>query len=423
MPMHVFKPVSGSRAATLAFALVMALTFSARASDETQLQNLLSKEELDAGWVQLFDGESLFGWSADGKADWKVEEGAIRVDEGEVCLLHSHVQFGDFEFKCDFKAAADANSGVFLRTSHKPKDVVKDCYELNIAAPSVSPFPTGSFVGRAKSSAEMQTFDYNAWHSFHVIAQGGTWKVFLDGQSVLDYQDANPKPRGYLSLQHNQGSAAFRNIKVKPIGLHSLLQGMDLAGWREFPGKTAKFTRSNSGDLAIQGGPGQLETVAQFADFALQTEVFVNGEGLNSGIFFRCIPGQYSNGYESQIQNAFKDGDRTQPVDFGTGAIYRRVKARRVVSNDKTWFHKTILAEGPRIAVWVEGFPVTAWIDERPANANPREGLRTESGTIVLQAHDPGTDLLFRNMSIGEIAPLPGSGATEPSPQPSQSGN
>ena len=56
-----------------------------------------------------------------------------------------------------------------------------------------------------------------------------------------------------------------------------------------------------------------------------------NGKALNSGIFFRCIPGQYQNGYEAQIQNGFKDDDRTKPVDFGTGAIYRRVPARKVV--------------------------------------------------------------------------------------------
>ena len=65
---------------------------------------------------------------------------------------------------------------------------------------------------------------------------------------------------------------------------------------------------------------------------------------LNSGIFFRCIPDQYQNGYEAQIQNGFKDDDRTKPTDFGTGAIYRRVPARKVVSNDNEWFTMTVVA-------------------------------------------------------------------------------
>ena len=50
----------------------------------------------------------------------------------------------------------------------------------------------------------------------------------------------------------------------------------------------------------------------------MQLECFVDGDGLNSGVFFRSILGDYANGYESQIQNAVKDGDPTKPVDAGT---------------------------------------------------------------------------------------------------------
>ena len=72
----------------------------------------------------------------------------------------------------------------------------------------------------------------------------------------------------------------------------------------------------------------------------MQLEVFVNGRGLNSGIFFRCIPGDITNGYESQIHNGFKDGDRSKPADCGTGGIFRRQNARRVVADDFQWFPK-----------------------------------------------------------------------------------
>lgn len=373
-------------------------------SDAEKSLNRLTQEELDDGWIMLFDGETLFGWEPDGNADWKVQDGAIVVATGDVCLLHSYVQFADFELKCDFKAPPSTNSGLFLRTVHNPKDVQKDCYELNIAGPGVSPFTTGSFVGRKADYTAPESFDGD-WHTFHVTARAGEWTVLLDGKKTLTYIDEAPRRRGYIALQHNSGEAAFRNIKLKPLGLSSLLSEKGLEGWNEFPGRRAKFGRGEHGGLTIQGGPGQLESVNRYADFILQAEVFVNGDNLNSGIFFRCIPGEYSNGYESQIHNGFIDGDRTKPVDFGTGAIYRRVKARKVVSDDRVWFHKTIAADGPRIAVWVEGYPVTAWTDVRNAHANPREGLRTEAGTIVLQAHDPGTDLFFRDLSLVDTGP------------------
>ena len=84
----------------------------------------------------------------------------------------------------------------------------------------------------------------------------------------------------------------------------------------------------------MKNGNGQLEFQQPFGDFVLQLEVFSNGKHLNSGIFFRSIPGEFWQGYESQIQNGYKDGDRTQPIDCGTGGFYRRQNARKVVSND-----------------------------------------------------------------------------------------
>ncbi|NQT15606.1 MAG: DUF1080 domain-containing protein, partial [Planctomycetes bacterium] len=150
-------------------------------------------------------------------------------------------------------------------------------------------------------------------------------------------------------------------------------------------------------------GKGQLETVGQYADFTLQLEVFVNGEALNSGIFFRSIPGDPMNGYECQIQNGCTDGDRTKPQDCGTGGFFRRQDARRIVAKDFEWFHMTLHADDKHMAAWVNGVPVSNWSDNRPPNENPRKGLRLEAGTIIIQGHDPTTDLSFRNLRIAEI--------------------
>ena len=64
---------------------------------------------------------------------------------------------------------------------------------------------------------------------------------------------------------------------------------------------------------------------------------------------------------------------------------------------------KTLIATDSHFAVWVNGLLVTDWTDDRSANENPRRGLRTEGGTIMLQAHDPSTDILFRDFRAAEI--------------------
>jgi hypothetical protein len=220
---------------------------------------------------------------------------------------------------------------------------------------------------------------------------------------VLDYTDPKPLGRGFIGLQLNSGKVEFRNVKLKPLGMKSLFNGKDLSGWKTYPDMASKFTVTPEGWLNVKDGRGQLETEGQYADFTLQLEVFVNGEGLNSGIFFRSIPGDPMNGYECQIHNGFLDGDRTKPKDCGTGGIFRRQNARRVVADDFQWFHKTLHVDDKHMAAWVNGYQVSDWTDTRPPNENPRRGLRLEAGTIIIQGHDPTTDLSFRNLKIAEL--------------------
>ena len=108
-------------------------------------------------------------------------------------------------------------------------------------------------------------------------------------------------------------------------------------------------------------------------------------------------------GYESQIHNGMKDGDPSRPNNCGTGGIFRRQDARRIVARDRKWFTKTIVAHGPHMSVWVNGLQVSDWTDTRSPHENPRKGLRTAAGSIIIQGHDPETNLRFRNLRVVEM--------------------
>src|SRR5262249_40565558 len=124
------------------------LSFIPLVSRAVDAEHALPATELSAGWIELFDNESLFGWQAGSDANWSVKDGVISVSEGKAGLLCTTSEFGDYILKLEFRAPELTNSGVFLRTPLKPKDPAGDCYELNICPASESPFPTGSFVGR-----------------------------------------------------------------------------------------------------------------------------------------------------------------------------------------------------------------------------------------------------------------------------------
>jgi Domain of Unknown Function (DUF1080) len=362
---------------------------------------LLTPEEINDGWISLFDGQTLFGWKAHTQVNWQVVDGAITANEGENGLLCTTSEFADYLLKLEFRADDKTNSGVFLRTLPiVPKDkLTTDCYELNIA-PEENPFPTGSLVQRLKADGACQDA---GWRTFEVTVQGDQVTVKYNDKQVLHYTDTGKLRRGHIGLQFNTGKIEFRNIKLKPLTMTSLFNGKDLAGWKTYPDMASKFSVTESGELFVENGKGQLESEGKYADFLLQLQCKTHAPQLNSGLFFRCIPGEQMNGYESQIQNGFKNGDRSQPVDCGTGGIFRRINARRVVADDQTWFSKTILAQGAHVAVWVNGYQVTDWTDDRAPDANPRKGLRVEAGTLMLQGHDPTTKLSFKNFQIMEL--------------------
>lgn len=370
---------------------------AAVSSDENQL----TPEEIAEGWILLFDGKSLFGWLAGAEADWKVQNGTIVVSSGDVGLLHTTTQFADYVLQVDFRAQPGTNSGVFLRTSPAPESPKSDCYEVNIA-PADNPFATASLVDRQAAEVDAPA---GQWHTFEIRAEGEKISVALDGEPVLDFVDPDPLGRGFIGLQHNSGKVEFRNVKLRPLGLESLFNGKDLSGWVTYPDMKSEFSVNAEGHLHVKDGKGQLETEGKFGDFVLQLECITNGEQLNSGIFFRCIPGDEMMGYESQIHNGYEEGDRSKPVDCGTGGIFRRQDARKVMADDFEWFSKTIIADGPHMAVWVNGVQVSDWTDTRDANENPRRGLRLEPGTIIIQGHDPTTDISFRNLRAGEMPP------------------
>jgi hypothetical protein len=365
------------------------------AADEL-LAARLSETEVSEGWIRLFDGHTLFGWEIAGQANWRVEDQSIVVDDGEVCLLCTSVPWRNYELVLEFKADKGTNSGVFLRTPLDPEDPAVDCYEVNIA-PQDNPFPTGSVVTRKK--AESLQEEPEIWQTMRMVLDGKKLIVSVDGTNVCEYVDDRVLGTGRIGLQHNSGRVAFRNIRLRPLGLESLLDEK-LTQWTTYPEMPGKFSTTEEGWLHVEGGRTQLESKESYGDFILLAEYKMADATMNSGIFFRCIPSDEMMGYECQLSNEFKDGNPLAPADCGTGGIFRRQDARIVAGEADRWATVLLVANGLKMAAWVNGVQVSDWYDDRDAHENPRKGSRVEAGTLMIQGHDPGTDALLKQVRV-----------------------
>ena len=281
-----------------------------------------SQQQVINGWIGLFDGKTTFGWTASNLQNWEANPttGELRTEgKGKSGLVHTTTQFDDFELQLEFKAGAKTNSGVFIRTNPKPKSAARDCYEINIAATGTHDYTTGAIVARTKTDVDVST---DQWHTMKIKALGDRIQVWVDDQPTADFKDPKPLGLGYIGLQAKTGAVSFRNIRLKPLSQKTLFDGTDLSNWNTDQSMASKFRVTEAGELSVINGKGQLESKDKFANFVLSFQCKTNASGLNSGMFFRCIPGDVMNGYESQIQNGIKNGDRSDPEDCGTCLLY-----------------------------------------------------------------------------------------------------
>ncbi|MGL4550323.1 MAG: 3-keto-disaccharide hydrolase [Gemmataceae bacterium] len=332
---------------------------------EGEKPDALTPEEAAKGWLLLFDGETTFGWKIDGEA--KVEKGVLILGGTKPTTAVVTTSFPHCRVNVELEVQGKG---------------------------AVTPVVAGVFTtveGRTASLSELST------------------------------EGSSPSVPLAISVPA-ETRVLVRKARVLPLAQTPLFNGIDLTGWKQFKGdpkrEKSKFTVAD-GVLTVKDGPGDLATQKLLDDFVLQFECKSNGKHLNSGVFFRAIPDQYQNGYEAQIQHDFtletpkkylvdeKSGGKREVLsrarDFGTGAIYRRVPARKAAAKDGEWFTMTVVARGRHVATWVNGVQQVDWTDGRPPHDNPRNGYREKAGAVSIQGHDPTTDLSFRNL---RYAPL-----------------
>ena len=162
-------------------ALVLTMTLATGKADDS------------SGFVPLFDGESLAGWTAIGGkvGNWRVEDGML-VNRGDgKGWLSTNRPFGDFVLTLEYRLGPSGNSGVLIRAPHQG-DPSFDGMEIQIlddnakAYRTLQPFQyTGSVYG-VLPSKRGQTRPPGEWNALKIRAEGSRIAVELNGVAIVD---------------------------------------------------------------------------------------------------------------------------------------------------------------------------------------------------------------------------------------------
>jgi hypothetical protein len=209
------------RSIAATFALLAALAAPAPADDE--------------GFVSLFDGKSLTGWTTvGGKADnWAVEDGLLvtRGDGGG--WLSTDGIYGNFTLRLEYKLQEGGNSGVFIRSprSGDPAYTGMEIQVLDNEADrykSLQPYQYCGSVYGVIPADRGHTKPAGEWNSMEITANKLQMTIKINGHTVVDdnlrkHADAVEKHPGmkrmdgYIGLQSHSEPVLFRNIQIKTL--------------------------------------------------------------------------------------------------------------------------------------------------------------------------------------------------------------
>ena len=201
------------------------------------------------GFVRLFNGKNLSGWSGDPKY-WSVQEGAITgVTDGSLKMNHFLTWKGstvrNFDLRVNVRVSPGGNSGIQYRGTSRPDlglDIVTG-YQCDVVAntpkyngmlyeekgrrilshtgervmidPSGQPWVVGQLA--------YKEFAPGQWHDYRVLVRGNHHQHWIDGHPTADLIDFDENGRaleGVLAVQVHVGPAMkiqYRDFKIKHL--------------------------------------------------------------------------------------------------------------------------------------------------------------------------------------------------------------
>lgn len=224
---------------------------------KAQLPNTLSKQEIDEGWVLLFDGNTSSGWhgyNKEGFPDkgWNIEDGTLQVlgsgagEAGDGGDIITDKQYGNFELSLEWKVSEGGNSGIFYLAQEKPSQPIwKSAPEMQILDNEKHP---DARLGVDGNRAAGSLYDLipgkkevvkpaGEWNAIKILVYRGTvvhtvngvnvleyhlwtddWKTMVANSKFKDYEDfVNTAKTGHIGLQDHGDDVWFRNIKIKEL--------------------------------------------------------------------------------------------------------------------------------------------------------------------------------------------------------------
>ena len=260
------------------------------------------------GFVSLFNGKDLTGWSVKGgDAKYAVEDGCIVGtvnDPQRNTFLCSEKEYENFIFKVEFKYDQNFNSGIQFRSKARPDGDRQTVYgyqcEMDPGGMTAAVYDESrrnrwlNVVTDELREKTKKPFKEGDWNEIEIQCVGPSLRTWLNGQPVTDIYDT-VTGSGFFGLQVHAaqgGQVRWRNIRIKELPATPwvpFFKEKQFAGLEVKPAGKWEFLEDGSVHATAtrdEKRDGMLLSKDVFDNFAVRL-TFKQGKG-NSGMYFRA---------------------------------------------------------------------------------------------------------------------------------------
>ena len=196
------------------------------------------KPTVPEGFTPLFNGSSLSGWKATGKADaWAAEGGHIVCKGGGGGYLLTEKQYSNFEFVCEYRwSKPGGNSGVALRTPPQGDpayvgmeiQLIDDEGWESVNKFKLAPYQHTGSIYDVEPARKQANKPIGEWNKVHIVCNGRKVKIEQNGELLTEANlddfpkkfDKHPglkRTEGHIGFQSYNIKLEFRNVGIKEL--------------------------------------------------------------------------------------------------------------------------------------------------------------------------------------------------------------
>lgn len=178
------------------------------------------------GYVNLFNGIDLTGWTIHGTEKWYVENGELVCESGpdkQYGYLSTDKSYYNFELSVQFKLEANGNSGVFIRSGIEGTKI--SGWQVEVAPPGdhtggiYESYGRGWLIQPKPEDEKMLKAD--DWNTMLIHVNNDEITSWLNGKEMIHLNDEKiGAGKGFIALQIHDGGGIkvrWKNLLIKEI--------------------------------------------------------------------------------------------------------------------------------------------------------------------------------------------------------------